>query len=568
VYRWRWWAGQQPERLPNPKRTKDTRIILSRDGELIATLAGKRVTLWDTATGKETHRLEAETELDEGEFSADGTKFAALGRHRAVILWDVKTGIIRRAVPKLPAKVAEGRSLQRPFDFDEEVSTFGLSPDGKILVAAFFGSHIPLRFWDTATGKELRTVKRSDDSLRRIVFSPDGRLIALASQHGLRLLQASTGKELWHLPVFGNQLIRIAFSPDGRTLAGALVFTVKLWDVATGREIAPVPEHRDGVGFIQLSPDGTTVTTSGQATGGIPGSGGPSENAPSLRYWQAKTGMQLVPSPSQDRRFPPLAGLSADGKTLASWSKDSCVQFWDVPTGKPVRKVPYKGEAVVCNLSPDGKLLLLGSREEKASVVEGDVKLQLWDVASGKPLGRFKGHRGSVWFGRFSPDGKILATIGYTDRTIRLWDVKAQKELHKLAVPERWIWVVAFSADGRALAGAGITAEVRAWDVATGKEKSTLATGQIKRKHESGVYALLFTPDGKTLIASDNNGKVFFWDAATGALRLEWKAHQFRVSYLAISADGKVLLTQGATTALVWDVSELLKPTVGTIRRP
>jgi WD40 repeat protein len=81
----------------------------------------------------------------------------------------------------------------------------------------------------------------------------------------------------------------------------------------------------------------------------------------------------------------------------------------------------------------------------------------------------------------------------------------------------------------------------------------------VKEKHASGVYGLVFTPDGNTLITTDNFGTVFFWDVATGSLRLEWKAHQFRVSQLAISADGKVLLTRGATTALTWDVAELLK---------
>jgi WD40 repeat protein len=70
---------------------------------------------------------------------------------------------------------------------------------------------------------------------------------------------------------------------------------------------------------------------------------------------------------------------------------------------------------------------------------------------------------------------------------------------------------------------------------------------------------LVVTPDGKTLIATDNFGNVFFWEVATGTLRLEWKAHQSRVNQLAISADGKVLLTRGATTALTWDVAELLK---------
>jgi hypothetical protein len=45
----------------------------------------------------------------------------------------------------------------------------------------------------------------------------------------------------------------------------------------------------------------------------------------------------------------------------------------------------------------------------------------------------------------------------------------------------------------------------------------------------------------------------------TGNLLLSIKAHQSRAYFVAVSADGKILLTKGATTALVWDLESLLK---------
>jgi WD40 repeat protein len=121
------------------------------------------------------------------------------------------------------------------------------------------------------------------------------------------------------------------------------------------------------------------------------------------------------------------------------------------------------------------------------------------------------------------------------------------------------VWRVAFSPDGRTLALAGASGEIRFWDVATGKELPSLDNARVKEKHESGVYALTFSPDGKYLITTDNHGSVFFWEVAGGALRLGWKAHQFRVSSLTLSADGKILVSRGATTALVWDVARLME---------
>src|SRR5262249_38124979 len=118
---------------------------------------------------------------------------------------------------------------------------------------------------------------------------------------------------------------------------------------------------------------------------------------------------------------------------------------------------------------------------------------------------------------------------------------------------------VAFSPDAKTLAAGGTYNAIQLWDVTTGQELPSLSNPQVEEKHQSGIYALLFTPDGKTLVASDNFGKIFFWDIATGRLNLEWKAHQFRVSRLALSADGNILVSMGATTAVVWDVPALLK---------
>jgi WD40 repeat protein len=340
----------------------------------------------------------------------------------------------------------------------------------------------------------------------------------------------------------------IAFSPDGKTLAGGQISLVQMWDVSTGREICPIPEHRAGVGFVQLSPDGRIVTTEGQAIGGA-----------GLRYWQARTGMQMAAPPEGEKTFPPLADLSADGKVLASWGEKNTILLFDVPTGKELNKIPFEGDEARCTLSPNGDLLVLRTRDPMRDVLKGDNRLQLWTVDTGKCLGMFEGHKGLVWTQQFSPDGKTLATLGYHDKTIRIWDVNTQKELLKFPTEKSAIFAIAFSRDAQTLAGAGNDEDIRLWDLKKGKELPRLSNNHVKEKLQSGVHALLFTPDGKTLIATDNHGKVFLWDLASGDLRVEWKAHQFRVTFLAMSDDGKVLLTKGATTALVWDIPEVLK---------
>jgi WD40 repeat protein len=351
----------------------------------------------------------------------------------------------------------------------------------------------------------------------------------------------------------------LAFSPDSRVIAGGFVFMVRIWDAATGRELCPVPEHRQGIGFVALSPDGLTAITEGATSPGVPGAGASLEEGPSLRYWQAATGMRLVPTPAQNHRFPPLVDLSTNCKLLAAWDKDKVIGIWDVSTGKRLGQVSYDGELTHCRFSPDGNHLLVGSRDPKKPVLEGDEDLKLWHVPTAKYVGQFRGHPGMLWSVVFSPDSKLLVTIGHHDRTTRLWDVATQRERYQFRnkMPMGALFIGAFSPDGKTLATAGTYGAIQIWDVTTGQELRTLSSPEIKEKHRSGIYALLFTPDGNTLIATDNSGKIFLWDVASGRLRLGWKAHEFRVSRLAQSADGKILVSLGGTTALVWDISAL-----------
>lgn len=161
------------------------------------------IKLWDVTTGKERATFKARGEVC---FSPDGNVLAA-GADKVIKLWDVQAG-------KMKSVLKNGRGS----------SSLCFSPDGKTL-AAMPGSSVnekSLTLWDVDSGKEKATFMLAESYNRGVVFSPNGKLLAVGqSVYGDRvwLLAAATGKKRAELHAGGFGVFSMSFSPDGKTLA-------------------------------------------------------------------------------------------------------------------------------------------------------------------------------------------------------------------------------------------------------------------------------------------------------------------------------------------------------------
>ncbi len=364
-------------------------------------------------------------------------------------------------------------------------------------------------------------------SVRSVIFSPDGKLLATGDTDGIvRLWEASSFREILTCKGHNNVVDSVAFSPDGKILAsGSYDKTIKLWDVKTGECLKVFEGHTNSVMSVTFNADGNIL-----ASGSFDGT---------VRLWDIRTG-ECGKILQDDTKVGFSVAFHPAGEMLASGSSDKTVRLWNINSGECLKILHGHTKNVFSvAFNSTGEILASGSSDET---------VKLWNIGSGECLKTLEGHFGHVRSIAFSPSGEILAS-GSIDRTAKLWDIRTGECLNTLQGHSNQIGSIAFSPNGEILVSGSYDKTLRLWDINSGECLNTL------QGHSNQVKSIAFSPNGEILASGDDEQTVKLWDISSGKCLRILHGHLDRVDLVAFSPNGKLLASSSYDETLrVWDI--------------
>jgi WD40 repeat protein/energy-coupling factor transporter ATP-binding protein EcfA2 len=534
------------------------KVFFSDDNQfMIAASFDNTVTLW--RYNSESSRFEKRPFLRIKE--PDGLWSVGLSNNKQIIATGNKNGFVKIWNIK-------GQLIKTIPAHNQKIWSLDFSSDNKYFTTA--SADKTIKIWDLS-GKLLKTLSGHADEVLTVKISPDSKQIVSGSRDGKVKLWDVTGKPL-HTFIDGSnahsdEVLDVRWSADGKLIASASEDdTVKIWNVKQRQLINTFKGHGGKASEVSFNPIlgefGTTIATASKDK--------------TIKFWRLNgilptfTGNSVSHSP--DGKIIAVAHqgkitfrdndgnllnsfktnhqeihkiiFNPDGRQIATLDNSGKISIWNLE-GKLLKT--WQGYDTVNNpnnqlsepvqdisFSPDGKILAT------VGIVEKQVKL--WNL-SGTILKSWDIDDNWVTSIKFSPDAKNIAVSG--DKKIKIWNIKGDL-LHTLKSHQNNVADVSFSQDGKYIATAGNDKTVKLWNSRNGNFLKSL-------EHQDNVYSVRFNPNNRQLISASGN-KIYFWNLE-GDLLYKLSGNKDMLSEINFNSDGTILTSVDIEKVTLWKLN-------------
>lgn len=352
-------------------------------------------------------------------------------------------------------------------------------------------------------------------SVQGMVWSPDGKRLAVSTPFGVYLYPADTLAS----PILirsSASAYHLAWSQDGARLAvdtgdaggdaqlSAPVHRIQIWDVSTA-EPAPVALFDVGgmvldFAFSSSNGAGELVVLSRVADGAL------------FQRWDIQ-GLKVTQSvPFRDTGMVEDGTLAPDFATAATHTKAGVVRIWRTRDGAQLSTTPaLDSNPGVLAFSPDGSLLAVGYPDETQDYLNVN-RVRIWQIpADGgdlkEPAYTFwdpvhtEGTEEKVVSLAWSKDGQFIAS-GTSDQVLHVYQLKAGPVYRRIPM-ESLPRYLAFSPDHGDTLPRIAAGELEIYRIEDG-QRTAYDDGYLP-----GLYDMRFTPDDSALALSEF-GKIDF----------------------------------------------------------
>ncbi|WP_119072067.1 S8 family serine peptidase [Aggregatilinea lenta] len=525
-YEIRLWDTTTYQMLREPMIVKGhdaiVKLAFSPDGRTLASSSALDVSLWEVPAGRLLANIQVESNgywVDGLAFSPDSHLLASLCN--GIILWNINTGEIHR----LPL----GENV-RQVVFVNDHALLGVDDQGTVLL------------WDIASGTEItEIVPGSNVDELRTTLSSDGRLLGQAecltpvsadgicSEARIQVIDLGNKEETAEFEIHDSSTFQwnprntgyfMFFSPDTQFLIYLDGNTVRMWDVINKQVVETLQHPGEYLEAVAIDPT--------------------------------------------NRRFA-SAGGGSDAYLWDLGRHSNLFSVYNIPN----KDIPNQPVLHSLAVRPDGQNVMVETEE-------GHVFL--WDIVTDQmnpqylPVDLIQKNLSAF----FSPDGKILATVGWEKSSIILWDTSTFQPLDRtLGFPDDDVTYsdIAFSQNNEFLAASTcldsngptfrcLEGEIRIWDLSTGVIISQITPGELIAPEQ-----VSFSPDGSMLVASvcldgeisracQTGSEIYLWDTATHQYIDRFFADEAAIISLSFSPDGKYLLAMpvGNASPILWEM--------------